>query len=56
MFWFKKGKIAILLNKSTFSPGETIEGTLRIKLKKPVFANGLKVSLVGYLWTILSLI
>jgi hypothetical protein len=42
-----KGKIAINLDKYDFSPGETISGTVVLKLKKPVDATELSVGLVG---------
>lgn len=47
MFGFGKGKIDIKINKYNFSPGETIEGTITLKLKKPLKAKGVKIRLVG---------
>ncbi len=42
-----KGKIIINLDKYDFSPGETITGSVVLKLKKPVAATALNVGLVG---------
>jgi hypothetical protein len=42
-----KGKIIINLSKYQFSPGDTIEGTVVLKLKKSVESKGLKVGLSG---------
>lgn len=42
----KKGKIEIILDKSVFSPGDIIDGTVCLKLKKPIQASSLKVAFV----------
>lgn len=47
MFGFGKGKIEIKINKFNFSPGETLEGTVTLKLKKPIRAKKLTISLIG---------
>ena len=44
-FW--KGEMKIDLRKRTFQPGETIEGTVRIDLKKPTRARALIVRFKG---------
>jgi hypothetical protein len=46
-----KGKIEIKLTKYEFKPGETIEGTLDLKMKTPVEANSLNVGIIGTLRT-----
>jgi len=40
-----KGKITINLEKYEFSPGEKINGTITLNLRKPLNANSLKVGL-----------
>lgn len=47
MFGFGQGKIEITLEKHNFKPGETIKGTISLKLKKPVQARQLKVVFAG---------
>jgi hypothetical protein len=42
---FEKGKIEIVLNKVNFTPGEVIEGTVKMQLNKPVKARGVFVTL-----------
>jgi hypothetical protein len=42
-----KGKIIINLDKNDFSAGETINGTVILKLKKPIEATALNIGLVG---------
>jgi hypothetical protein len=42
-----KGKIVINLQKYNFAPGETVTGSINLKLKKPVQAKSLKVGLLG---------
>lgn len=42
-----KGKIEIQLSNYSFSPGDTIEGKIILRLKKPVESNSLNVGLVG---------
>lgn len=44
---FSKGKIEISLQKYEFSPEEIIEGTLTLKMKKPVEARALNIGLIG---------
>ena len=44
---FAKGKIDILLPKTGFTYGDTITGTLALRLKKPVNARELVISLIG---------
>lgn len=47
MLGFGKGTIEVQLNKFNFSPGEVIEGTVTLKLKKPVKAKELSIRIVG---------
>ena len=47
MFGFGKGKIIIQLEKYNFSPGESIRGTVTVKLKKQVQAQGATLRLIG---------
>lgn len=42
-----KGSIEVFLSKYSYLPGETIEGKINVKLKKPIHARGLKVELTG---------
>ncbi len=42
-----KGKIVIELSKYDYSPGDTINGKVILKLKKPVKAKSLEVGLIG---------
>jgi hypothetical protein len=44
---FSKGSIQIELKKYSFTPGENIEGTLRVSLKKPMKGKKLRVGLYG---------
>jgi len=44
-----KGKLTLNLSKMEFTPGETITGTVNLKLKKPVQAKSLNVGLLGTL-------
>jgi len=37
----------IILNKTVYSPGEKIQGTIFLKLKKPVQAHSLKIFFIG---------
>ena len=43
----KSKKLNISLEKVVYQPGETIKGNINISLKKPKFANNLKVTLTG---------
>ena len=45
--FFSKGKIDIKLEKYQFVPGDTIKGSLVLKLKKPVEASGVEIQLLG---------
>jgi len=47
MFGFGVGKIDVKLNKFNFKPGDTIEGTVSLTIKKNSKANGVKVAFVG---------
>lgn len=47
VFGFLKGKINVTLNKTVFVPGDTIEGTAALKLRKSVKARRFMVSLIG---------
>jgi len=47
MFGFGKGKVEIQLNKFNFAPGEVIEGTMIITLKKPVKGRKVYVRLMA---------
>ncbi len=42
-----KGKIEINLGNFNFSPGDVIEGTIILKLKRPIHAKSLNVRLMG---------
>ncbi len=44
---FGKGKIEILVDKYNFSPGDTINGKVVLKLKKPQKAKSLKIVFIG---------
>jgi hypothetical protein len=45
--FFKKNQIDVKLEKYAFSPGETIKGSVGLKLKRPVNAKKLTVALIG---------
>ena len=45
MFGFSKGDLHLTLNKRQFSPGETVEGTVRLELNKAIEATALRVRL-----------
>jgi len=47
VFGFGRGNIEVILEKYNYSPGETIEGKIILKLKKPIRAKKLKVGLRG---------
>lgn len=47
MFGFGKGKIEIQLNNYNYSPGDTIEGTVVLSLKKPLIGNELSITIIG---------
>ena len=42
-----KGKIEIIPDKYQYSPGETINGKLRLIIKKPMISRELKINLIG---------
>ena len=44
-FW--KGKIELMLQKHSYSPGETINGEIHLKLKKPIKARKIEIRLLG---------
>lgn len=47
IFGFQKGKIDIKLSKFNYSSGETIEGVVELKLKKPISAKELSITIIG---------
>jgi len=47
VFGFLTGKFEVILEKFNYSPGETINGKITFKLKKPTKAKKLKVALIG---------
>ncbi|MFH1239776.1 MAG: hypothetical protein V1672_01035 [Candidatus Diapherotrites archaeon] len=47
MFGFLKGKIDVKLNKSNFRPGDMIQGTVTLDLKKSTNARGVFVKFYG---------
>ena len=47
MFGFLKGKIDLKLTRYQFVPGDTIEGTLVLKLRKPVQGRAVEIGLYG---------
>lgn len=44
---FGPPKIALKLDKFSFNPGDVVNGTVAINLKKPTYARKLEVSLIG---------
>jgi len=44
---FGPPKITMKLDKFSFNPGEVVNGTVTINLKKPTYARKLEVSLIG---------
>jgi hypothetical protein len=44
---FGKGKINIAIQKTGYTPGDTISGNVTLALKKPVKARGVDISLIG---------
>ncbi len=44
---FGKGKINIMLQKTGYTPGDTISGNVALTLKKPVKAREVSISLMG---------
>jgi hypothetical protein len=47
MALFGKEKITLMLEKYNYSPGDTIKGTVTLKLKKPTKARKLEVAFIG---------
>lgn len=47
IFGFQKGKIDIKPSKFNYSPGETIEGVVELKLKKSILAKELSITIIG---------
>jgi hypothetical protein len=47
MFGFGKGKIDIAIQKTNYTPGDTISGNVSLTLKKPVKAREVSISLIG---------
>lgn len=47
MFGLGKGKIELFLDKVNYTPGETINGRLVLKLNKPLESRELRVSFYG---------
>jgi hypothetical protein len=45
--FFRKNQIEVKLHRYSFTPGETIKGTVGLKLKKPLQAKKLTVALIG---------
>lgn len=44
---FGKEKITLMLEKYDYAPGDTIKGTVTLKLKKPTNARKLEVAFIG---------
>ena len=47
MFGFGKGKINITIQKTNYTPGDTISGNIALTLKRPVKAREVSISLIG---------
>jgi hypothetical protein len=45
--FFKKDQIEVKLEKYSYAPGETIKGTVGLRLKRPLQAKKLSVALIG---------
>jgi hypothetical protein len=45
--YFKKDQIVVTLEKYSYTPGETIKGSVGLKLKRPLHAKKLIVGLIG---------
>jgi hypothetical protein len=45
--FFKKDQIDVKLDKYAYTPGETIKGSVGLKLKRPTHAKKLTVALIG---------
>jgi hypothetical protein len=50
MFGFGKGRINITVQKTNYTPGDTISGNIVLTLKKPVQAREVSISLIGTAW------
>jgi hypothetical protein len=46
MFGFMKGKMEILIPRTSYTFGEVIEGTVTLELKKPLQAKGVSINLL----------
>ena len=44
---FGKGKIEVALQRTSFAPGDSISGKVILKMKKPVTARNVSISLIG---------
>lgn len=47
LWFFKKNQILLTLDKYAYAPGETIKGSVGLKLKRPLQARNLTVALIG---------
>lgn len=47
LWFFKKNQILLTLDKYAYAPGETIKGSVGLKLKRPLRARNLTVALIG---------
>ena len=47
IFGFQKGKLDIKLSEFNYSPGDTIEGTVEVELKKDVVSTELSITMIG---------
>jgi hypothetical protein len=47
LWFFKKNQILLTLDKYAYAPGETIKGSVGLKLKRPLQARKLSVALIG---------
>jgi hypothetical protein len=47
LWFFKKNQIVLTLDKFSYAPGETIKGSVGLKLKRPLQARQLTVGLLG---------
>jgi hypothetical protein len=45
--FFKKDQIVVTLEKYAYTPGETVKGSVGLKLKRPLHAKKLMVGLIG---------
>jgi hypothetical protein len=47
LWFFKKNQILLTLDKYAYAPGETIKGSVGLKLKRPLQSRKLSVALIG---------